>query len=230
MHLWESTSHVGYSIPLCFYLGWSAYLETMSKIRVWPYYNWYMTGGGGFLGGTLEWFQRSYSIVMSCLWCDTVPLSTSEPSGFIMRLFMLLYFWRVHRFIPHQNYMMLPLVLYPLPLLWLCIFYLRSPKGGCCSISDDLSYSFFTNTFIILSLSLLENAKTAVENNEYHEDAFSRQDGVKEDIRSPGPIKTEVRHNRNHLYILKGKRNAYSLCVICFKVALLLQLNLRLKC
>ena len=33
------------SIPLCFYLGWSAYLGTMSKIRVLPYYNGYMTGG-----------------------------------------------------------------------------------------------------------------------------------------------------------------------------------------
>ena len=31
MHLWGSNSHVVYSIPLCFYLGW------MSKIRVWPY-------------------------------------------------------------------------------------------------------------------------------------------------------------------------------------------------
>ena len=31
-------SHAVYSIPLCFYLGWSAYLETMSKIRVRPYY------------------------------------------------------------------------------------------------------------------------------------------------------------------------------------------------
>ena len=83
---------------------------------------------------------------------------------------------------------------------------------------------------MFLSLSLLENAKTAVENNEYHEDAFSRQDWVKEAIRLPGLIETEVRHNRSHLYILKGKRNAYSLCVIFFKVALLLQLNLRLKC
>ena len=45
MHLWGSTSHAVYSIPLCFYLGWSAYLEMMSKIRVWSYYNGYMTGG-----------------------------------------------------------------------------------------------------------------------------------------------------------------------------------------
>ena len=47
MHLWGSKSHAVYSIPLCFYLGWSAYFGTMSKIRVWPYYNGYMTGGGG---------------------------------------------------------------------------------------------------------------------------------------------------------------------------------------
>ena len=38
MHLWGSKSHAVYSNPLCFYLGWSAYLETMSKNRVWPYY------------------------------------------------------------------------------------------------------------------------------------------------------------------------------------------------
>ena len=31
MHLWESKSHAVYSIPLCFYLGWSAYFGTMSK-------------------------------------------------------------------------------------------------------------------------------------------------------------------------------------------------------
>ena len=42
-----------------------------------------------------------------------------------------------------QNFMMLPLVLYPPPpILRLCIALLRSPKGGCCSISDDLSCSF----------------------------------------------------------------------------------------
>ena len=44
MHLWGSKSNAVYSIPLCFYLGWSAYLGTMSKICVWPYYNGYMTG------------------------------------------------------------------------------------------------------------------------------------------------------------------------------------------
>ena len=37
MHLWGSKSHAVYSIPLCFYLGWSAYFETMSKRRVRPY-------------------------------------------------------------------------------------------------------------------------------------------------------------------------------------------------
>ena len=72
MHLWGSTSHAVYSIPLCFYLGWSAYLETMSNIRFWPYYNGYMTGGGGFLGWTWEWFQRSYIIVTSCLWYNSL--------------------------------------------------------------------------------------------------------------------------------------------------------------
>ena len=49
---------------------------------------------------------------------------------------------RVHRFILCRSYMMFPLVLYP--LFWGCVLpYLRSPKGGCCSISDDLSCYFF---------------------------------------------------------------------------------------
>ena len=30
----------------------------------------------------------------------------------------------------------------PPPILRLCIAFLRSPKGGCCSISDDLSCSY----------------------------------------------------------------------------------------
>ena len=38
-------SHAVYFIPLCFYLGWSAYLGTMSKRSVWPYHNGYMAGG-----------------------------------------------------------------------------------------------------------------------------------------------------------------------------------------
>ena len=33
-----------------------------------------------------------------------------------------------------------PVGFYP-PLLRQCLLYLRSPKGGCCSISDDLSCS-----------------------------------------------------------------------------------------
>ena len=45
---------------------------------------------------------------------------------------------RVHRFILCLNYMMFPLV--PSPLL-----YLRSPNGGCCTISDDLSCSFWSS-------------------------------------------------------------------------------------
>ena len=45
IHLWGSKLHAIYSIPLCFYLGWNAYLGTMSKIRFWPYHNGYMTCG-----------------------------------------------------------------------------------------------------------------------------------------------------------------------------------------
>ena len=67
MHLWGSKSHAVYSIPLCFYLGWSAYLEDDVR-NSWPALLYYMTEGGGFLGGALEWFQRSYIIVMPCLW------------------------------------------------------------------------------------------------------------------------------------------------------------------
>ena len=56
MHLWESKSHAVYSIPLCFYIGWKAYLKTMSKIHVWPYYLWVLVYDewDGFLhiGGT----------------------------------------------------------------------------------------------------------------------------------------------------------------------------------
>ena len=49
---------------------------------------------------------------------------------------------RVHRFILCQNYMMFLLVLNPPPLFWgWILLILRSPKGGCCSISDDLSCS-----------------------------------------------------------------------------------------
>ena len=50
---------------------------------------------------------------------------------------------RVHRFILCQNYMMFLLILYPPPLFWgWILLILRSPKGGCCSISDDLSCWF----------------------------------------------------------------------------------------
>ena len=40
---WE-VSRMQFILFLCFYLGWSAYLKTMSKIGVWPYNNGYMTG------------------------------------------------------------------------------------------------------------------------------------------------------------------------------------------
>ena len=38
MHLWGSKLHAGYSIPLRFYLGWSAFGGRCQKIRVRPYY------------------------------------------------------------------------------------------------------------------------------------------------------------------------------------------------
>ena len=47
----------------------------------------------------------------------------------------------MHRFIFCLNYMMFPFF-FVLPLFWGSVMlYLRSPKGGCCSISDDLSCS-----------------------------------------------------------------------------------------
>ena len=38
MHLWGSKLHAGYSIPLRFYLGWSAFWGRYQKTRVRPYY------------------------------------------------------------------------------------------------------------------------------------------------------------------------------------------------
>ena len=64
MHLLGSKLRAVYSISLCvfFYLGWSAYLGMMSKIRVWSYYNGYITGWAW------ELFQWSYNILTPCLW------------------------------------------------------------------------------------------------------------------------------------------------------------------
>ena len=44
---------------------------------------------------------------------------------------------------------MFPLVLYlPPPLFWgSVLLYMRSPKGGCCSIADDLTCSYGNATF-----------------------------------------------------------------------------------
>ena len=44
-HLWGSKLRTGYSIPLRFYLEWSAIWGRCQKIRVRPYSNGYMTGG-----------------------------------------------------------------------------------------------------------------------------------------------------------------------------------------
>ena len=54
----------------------------------------------------------------------------------------------MHRYILCVN----SLVLYPPPPLILggALLYLRSLKGGCCSISDDLSCSFSFPLFTIL--------------------------------------------------------------------------------
>ena len=58
---------------------------------------------------------------------------------------------RVHHFILGRYYIMIPLVFDPHPTLFsgCVLLYLRSPKAGCCSISDGLSCS-------IESLSLVD--------------------------------------------------------------------------
>ena len=49
----------------------------------------------------------------------------------------------VHRFILCKNLWCSRWFCTPPPLFWGCVLlYLRSPKGGYCSISDDLSCSF----------------------------------------------------------------------------------------
>ena len=75
-HLWGSKVHAGFSIPLRFYLGWSAFWDDVKKI---------VSGliilydrRGGFLGGALEWFQRSYIIVMPRLLCNYVFFTSTE--------------------------------------------------------------------------------------------------------------------------------------------------------
>ena len=53
---------------------------------------------------------------------------------------------------------MFPLVLHP-PLFWGCVvLYLRSQKGGCCSISNDMSCfygKFWINTLLSILVQLL---------------------------------------------------------------------------
>ena len=55
-------SRLRFILFLCVYLGWSACLGTMSKIRVWPYCNGYKTGGGLKVVPAI--------IVTPCLWTD----------------------------------------------------------------------------------------------------------------------------------------------------------------
>ena len=56
--LWGSKLHAGYSMPLRFYLEWSAIWGRCLKIRVRPYYNGYMTSSGA-----LERFKRSLLLI-----------------------------------------------------------------------------------------------------------------------------------------------------------------------
>ena len=66
-HLWGSKLHAGYSIPLRFYLGWSAFWGRCQKIRVGPYYIYYMTEG---------WLLRwGFGVVPAIIYhCNAVPV------------------------------------------------------------------------------------------------------------------------------------------------------------
>ena len=66
MHHWGSKWHAVSSIPRWFISDGALIWGRCQS--VWPYYNGYMTGRGGFLGGAREWFKRSYIIVTPCLW------------------------------------------------------------------------------------------------------------------------------------------------------------------
>ena len=66
-HLWGSKLHAGYSIPLRFYLGALFGDDVKKFVSDLIIYSILYDRRGGFLGGALEWFQRSYIIVMPCL-------------------------------------------------------------------------------------------------------------------------------------------------------------------
>ena len=61
----------------------------------------------------------------------------------------------MHRFILCQNYMMFPLVLYPTLFYGCVLLYLRSPKGYCYSISDDVSCSSKGITYLVFYCDLV---------------------------------------------------------------------------
>ena len=85
-HLWGSKLHAGFTFPMRFYLKWSTIWGPCQKIRVRPYYNGYMIGGVGFLGGAWKWFQRSYIIVMPCLWINRTLCTVLCVSGWMWHL------------------------------------------------------------------------------------------------------------------------------------------------
>ena len=67
MHLLGSKLHAGYSIPLRFYLGWSAFWGRCQKIRVRPYYILYDRRGG--------LLRLGFGVVpASIYYCNAVPV------------------------------------------------------------------------------------------------------------------------------------------------------------
>ena len=62
---------------------------------------------------------------------------------------------RVHRFILCQHLYDVPAG-FVTPLFWGCVLlYLRSPKGGCCSISDDMSCIVLQSVCIVNNISVV---------------------------------------------------------------------------
>ena len=85
-HLWGSTLHAGNFIPLRFYLGWSAFWGRCKRNSCLALLVIILYDRGGFLGGALEWFQRSYIIVMPCLWLN-LEVYLNTPAIVCIRIY-----------------------------------------------------------------------------------------------------------------------------------------------
>ena len=83
-HLWGSKLHAGYSIPLRFYLGWSAFWGRCQKIRVGPYYIYYMTEGVASC--------RGFGVVPAIIYhCNAVPVVGVDILDLFFLFFLTLF-------------------------------------------------------------------------------------------------------------------------------------------